>query len=52
MAAPGLENGLRILEYVRERGHDGFTELGRNLELNKASLSRFLKVLVERKYLV
>jgi len=52
MAAPGLENGLRILEYVRERGQVGFTELGRNLELNKASLSRFLKVLVERKYLV
>lgn len=49
--APGLTNGLRIMEYVGRRGRAGFSELLGELELNKASLSRFLKVLTDRGYL-
>jgi DNA-binding IclR family transcriptional regulator len=51
MSAPGLERGLSILEYVESHSHAGFTEIMKELDLNRASLSRYLKVLLDQRYL-
>jgi len=51
MSAPGLENGLKILEYVCDNGGGSFSEFKNKLLINGPSLSRFLKTLVESGYL-
>ncbi len=51
MSAPGLENGLKILEYVCEHGGGSFSEFKNELSINGPSLSRFLKTLVDCGYL-
>ncbi len=51
-SAPGLVSGLQILEYVSSRPQGiGFNELKSLLELQSASLSRYVKVLYEEGYL-
>jgi DNA-binding IclR family transcriptional regulator len=51
MSAPGLENGLKILEYVCNNGKGSFSEFKNKLSINGPSLSRFLKTLVDCGYL-
>jgi DNA-binding IclR family transcriptional regulator len=49
-SAPGLESGLRIIELVIKSGDSagiGFNQLKQELDLNAASLNRYLKVLLE-----
>lgn len=49
--APGLENGLKILEMVADNKGIGFNQLKTELGLSPASLNRYLKTLMERNYI-
>ncbi|WP_019422722.1 IclR family transcriptional regulator [Paenibacillus sp. OSY-SE] len=50
-SAPGLSSGLRIIELVSEsEAGIGFNQLKAVLELNAASLNRYLQVLLEQQY--
>ncbi|MBO9609644.1 MAG: IclR family transcriptional regulator [Paenibacillaceae bacterium] len=53
-SAPGLESGLKILELViKSNGADGisFSQMKQELDLNAASLTRYLRVLLESQFL-
>lgn len=51
MSAPGLENGLNILEYILNNREAGFNQLKKDLNLSPASLNRYLKVLMDQNFL-
>lgn len=49
--APGLESGLKILEMIADSKGLGFNQLKIELGLSPASLNRYLKTLIERRFI-
>jgi DNA-binding IclR family transcriptional regulator len=52
MSAPGLLYGLKILALVEQEGAIGFNQLKTDLGLGASSLTRFLNLLIEEKYIL
>jgi DNA-binding IclR family transcriptional regulator len=52
MSAPGLLYGLKILALVEQEGVIGFNQLKTDLGLGASSLTRFLNLLIEEKYIL